>query len=104
MPNLKPKPKRKPATIEQTIAAYVAENQRAVIESAAPIKKQGISPEKLRAIIGAGAFGVMFAAQSLSSKDPDNAGIEDYFARKLQGIAFDMQAYAMTGQLPQDFQ
>lgn len=81
----------------------MASKVKTVSEITTPAKPKGISPEKMRAIVGAGAFGVMFAAQALSSKDPDNDGIEDYFARKLQSIAFDMQAYAMTGTLPTGF-
>lgn len=70
---------------------------------AAEIKKPAISPEKLRAIIGGAAFGVSFAAQGLSNRDSDGEGIDDYFARKLQELALDMQAYAWTGKLPSGF-
>lgn len=69
---------------------------------AAP-KKSGISSEKLRAIIGGAAFGVAFAAQSLSNRDSDIEGIDDYFARKLNELALDMQTYAFTGKLPSGF-
>lgn len=87
----------KPATIEQTIAAINAESL------AAELKKPAISPDKLRAIIGGAAFGVAFAAQSLSNRDSDAEGIDDYFARKLNELALDMQAYAFTGKLPSGF-
>lgn len=87
----------KPATIEQTIAAINAESL------AAEIKRPAISPEKLRGLIGAGSFGVMFAAQALSNKDADADGIDDYFAGKLQQIALEMQSYAITGKLPNGF-
>lgn len=88
------------ATIEQTVAAFNAESFAA---EAAPTKKAKISPETLRAIIGGGSFGVMFAAQMLSSKDPDGEGIDDYFANKLMALAIDMQSYAATGKLPSGF-
>ena len=94
------KTKLKPATIEQTIAAYNAEP---FASEAAPTKKAKISPETLRAIIGGASFGVMFAAQMLSSKDPDSEGIDDYFANKLMSLAIDMQSYAATGKLPSGF-
>jgi hypothetical protein len=87
----------KPATIEQSIAAFNAESL------ATEIKKPAISPEKLRAIIGGAAFGVSFAAQSLSNRDADTEGIDDYFARKLNELALDMQVYAFTGKLPHGF-
>ncbi len=69
----------------------------------AATKKPAISPEKLRAIIGGAAFGVVFAAQALSNKDADSEGVDDYFAAKLNQIALDMQAYALTGKLPSGF-
>lgn len=77
-------------------------NSNAPLIEAAP-KKSGISPEKLRAIIGGAAFGVAFAAQSLSNRDADIEGIDDYFARKLNELALDMQTYAFTGKLPSGF-
>lgn len=73
------------------------------IASATLPKKPAISPEKLRAIIGGAAFGVSFAAQGLSNRDSDGEGIDDYFARKLQELAIDMQSYALTGKLPSGF-
>lgn len=65
--------------------------------------KPAISPEKLRAIIGGSAFGVMFAAQALSNRDDNGEGIDDYFANKLQAIAGEMQMYALTGKIPSGF-
>lgn len=72
-------------------------------KSVTPKKTAAISPDKLRAIIGGAAFGVAFAAQSLSNRDADAEGIDDYFARKLNELALDMQAYAFTGKLPSGF-
>lgn len=91
----------KPATFEQTVKAYNDESRSAA--SATQAKKPPISPEKLRAIIGGAAFGVAFAAQSLSNRDSDGEGVDDYFARKLQELAIDMQSYAWTGKLPSGF-
>jgi hypothetical protein len=75
----------------------------APIETAAADSKPKVSPEKLRAIVGSGAFGVMLAAQMLANKDADSEGVDDYFASKLLVIAGEMQTYAFTGKLPSGF-
>lgn len=90
------KAKLKPATIEQTVAAYNAE---AVSVQAATA---GVPSKKLRISLQSGSMGVMLAADLLSAKDPGNEGWDDYFAMKLRELALDMQHVAITGKLPTD--
>lgn len=85
------KQKLKPATIEETQAAFAAESAKASIPS-----------KKLRVSLQSGSMGVMLAADLLSLKDADNEGWDDYFAMKLRDIALDMQHVALTGKLPTD--
>jgi hypothetical protein len=92
-----------PKSIHIPKKALADDHFEAIKASAAELKKPAISPEKLRAIIGGAAFGVVFAAQSLANRDADGDGIDDYFARKLNELALDMQAYAFTGKLPNGF-
>ncbi len=89
-----------------TVAVNAAINTAAEAAGASKAEaanKPKLSPEKLRAIVGSGAFGVMLAAQMLANKDADSEGVDDYFASKLLVIAGEMQTYAFTGKLPSGF-